>query len=189
MIKPWKILDSRQTFHDQFLGVRTDKCIREDGHIVPTYHVLEFTPWVTVFPLTDAGNIVLIREYRHAAQKLLTAVPGGVSDPGETDWAAVGRRELAEETGYEAREMRHIGTCYPNPAVQDNELHYFLALGCTPTAQQSLDPNEEIDVFELPYEDFLAYDQLEVQHALHAAGLFYLERYFETHKTLRPSPK
>lgn len=188
MIKPWKILDSKQTFRDDFLGVRTDRCVREDGHIVPTYHVIEQTPWVTVFPLTDEGNIVLIREYRHAAQKILTAVPGGVSDPGENDWEAVGRRELAEETGYEAREMRLIGTCYPNPAIQDNELHFFLALGCTPTVTQSLDPNEEIEVFELPYEEFLAYEKLEVQHALHAAGLFYLERHFHKHPELRPAP-
>jgi len=186
MIKPWKILESRQTFRDQFLGVRTDRCVRADGHIIPTYHVIEQTPWVTVFPITDAGNIVLIREYRHAAQKMLTAVPGGVSDPGESDWEAVGRRELAEETGYEARDMHPIGTCYPNPAVQDNELHLFLALGCTPTATQQLDPNEEIEVFERPYQDFLAYEKQDVQHALHAAGLFYLERYFDKQPELRP---
>ena len=187
MIKPWKILESRQTFRDQHLGVRTDRCAREDGHIVPTYHVIQQTPWVTVFPITDAGNIVLIREYRHAAQVILTGVPGGVSDPGETDWEAVGRRELAEETGYAARAMRRIGTCFPNPAVQDNELHFFVALGCTPTAKQSLDPNEEIDVFEQRYDDFLAYEALDVQHGLHAAGLFYLERYFAKHPELRPN--
>lgn len=187
MIKPWKILESQQTFRDQFLGVRTDRCVREDGHIVPTYHVIEQTPWVTIFPLTDAGNIVLIREYRHAAQKILTAVPGGVSDPGETDWEAVGRREMAEETGYEAREMHLIGRCYPNPAVQDNEIFYFLALGCAPTTQQSLDPNEEIEVLEMPYQEFLAYERFDVQHGLHAAGLFYLERYFGKHPELRPN--
>ena len=187
MIKPWKILDSQQTFRDQFLGVRTDRCERADGHIVPTYHVIEQSPWVTVIPITDAGNIVLIREYRHAAQKIITAIPGGVSDPGETDWEAVGRRELREETGYEAREMHLVGRCYPNPAIQDNELYYYLALGCTPTAQQDLDPNEEIEVFERPYDAFLAYEDYEAQHALHAAALFYTERYFLKHPHLRPN--
>ena len=187
MIKPWKILESIKTFEDQYLGLRTDRCVREDGHVVPPYHVVEQRPWVTVFPLTDAGNIVLVREYRHAAQIILTAPPGGVSDPGETDWEAVGRRELLEETGYEARELRLFGTCYPNPAVQDNEIHFHLALGCTPTAKQSLDPNEEIEVFEMPYADFLAYEDFDEQHGLHAAGLFYLERYFLKHPELRPN--
>ncbi len=186
MIHAWKILQSQQTFKDKFLSLRTDKCQREDGHIVPTYHVLEFSDWVTVIPITDEGNIVLIREYRHAGGVVLTGIPGGVSDPGETDWEAVGRRELREETGYEAREMIPVGACYPNPAVQDNLLHYFLALGCKPTAQQSLDPNEEIEVLEMPYEEFLAYEEFTAQHALHAAALFYTERYFGKHPHLRP---
>ena len=187
MIKPWKILSSHQTFRDQYLGVRTDRCERADGHIVPTYHVVEQTPWVTVFPLTDAGNIVLVREYRHAAKIVLTAPPGGVSEPGETDWAEVAARELTEETGYEARSLRHFATCYPNPATQDNELHFYLALGCAPTAQQALDPNEEIEVLEMPYAQFLAYEDFAEQHGLHAAGLFYLERYFSKHPALRPN--
>ncbi len=187
MIKPWKIVESQQTFRDQFLGVRTDRCVREDGHLVPTYHVIEQTPWVTVYPVTDAGNIVLIREYRHGARIILTSPPGGVSDPGETDWEAVARRELIEETGYAAREFRLFGTCYPNPATQNNQLHFYLALGCTPSAEQSLDPNEEIEVFEMPYQDFLAYEDLDEQHGLHAAGLYYLERYFLKHPELRPN--
>lgn len=187
MIKPWKILESTQTFRDQYLGVRTDRCVRADGHVVETYHVIEQTPWVTIIPVTDASNVVLVREYRHAAQTILTAFPGGVSDPGETDREAVGRRELLEETGYEAREMRLIGQCYPNPATQDNELFYYLALGCTPTAQQSLDPNEEIEVLEMPYSEFLAYEGFNAQHALHAAALFYAERYFTKHPNLRPT--
>ncbi|MEM9178334.1 MAG: NUDIX hydrolase [Pseudomonadota bacterium] len=186
MIKPWKILDSHQTFRDQYLGVRTDKCEREDGHIVPTYHVIQQSPWATIIPLTDKGNVVLVREYRHAAGKVMIGLPGGVSDPGETDWQQVAARELAEETGYEARSLHAIGACYPNPAIQDNEVHYFLALGCTPSKTQSLDPNEEIEVLEMPYADFLAYEHLEVQHALHAAGLFYAERYFQKHPDLRP---
>ena len=186
MIKPWKILDSVQTFRDQYLGIRTDRCEREDGHIVPTYHVIQQTPWVTVIPVTDAGNVVLVREYRHAAEKVMIGLPGGVSDPGETDWESVAARELAEETGYAARTYHAIGTCYPNPAIQDNQLHFYLALGCAPSRGQTLDPNEEIEVLEIPYSEFLAYEKLDVQHGLHAAGLFYAERFFEQNPSLRP---
>ena len=186
MIKPWKILESQQTFRDQYLGVRTDRCVREDGHIVPTYHVIQQSTWATIIPVTDAGNVVLVREYRHAAEKVMIGLPGGVSDPGESNWERVAARELAEETGYEAKSFHAIGTCYPNPAIQDNELHYFLALGCTPTQTQALDPNEEIEVLEMPYAEFLAYEDLDVQHALHAAGLFYAERFFSAHPELRP---
>lgn len=172
--------------HDQFMGVRTDRCIRDDGHVIEAYHVLELTDWVTVIPLTDTGNIILVREYRHAAGIFTLGLPGGVSDPGEADWAMVGARELREETGYIAREMRHVGTCYPNPAIQNNRLHYYLALGCRPEATQSLDPNEQIEVIELPYTDFLKYETLETQHALHAAALFYAEQFLARNPALRP---
>ena len=186
MIKPWKVLTSTHVFSDAYLTLRTDRCERMDGHIVPTYHVVEQTEWVTVIPITSSGNVVLIREYRHAAQKIVVGLPGGVSDPGESDWEAVGRRELAEETGYSAGAMIHVGACYPNPAIQDNLLHYYLALDCDPDGDQALDPNEEIEVLEMPYADFLAYEALEVQHALHAAALFYAERYFAKHPDKRP---
>ncbi len=43
---------------------------------------------------------------------------------------------------------------------------------------QRLDANEEIELIEMPYRDFLDYDAQEVQRALHAAALFYAERYF-----------
>lgn len=185
-ITPWTILSSRQVMKDSFMGLRTDRCQRADGHIVDAYHVTELTDWVTVIPVTDAGNIVLVREYRHAAQVVMVGLPGGVSDPGETDWADVGARELREETGYVAREMVWVGTCHPNPATQNNKLHYYLALGCTRDTQQDLDPNEDIEVLEMPYPEFLDYGHLEVQHALHAAALFYAERYFLKHPELRP---
>lgn len=185
-IKPWKIIESRQTFKDKFMSLRMDRCEREDGHVVLAYHVLEFTDWVTLIPVTDDGNVVLIREYRHAGDVVLLGVPGGVMDPGETDAEAAGRRELQEETGYTAREMIPIGSCFPNPAIQDNQIHYYLATGCTKTHAQSLDPNEEIEVLEMPYADFLAYEGLDAQHALHAAALFYTERFFSKHPDKRP---
>lgn len=185
-MKPWQTTKSDISFKDQFISLRSDSCLREDGHVISPYHVLEYSPWVTVIPLTDEGNIVLVREYRHAAGKIMIGLPGGVSDPGETNWELVGARELAEETGYAAREMHAIGNCYPNPAIQNNEIHYFLALGCTLAQEQALDPNEEIEVLEIPFEEFLAYETLDVQHALHASALFYVLRFFQTHPHLKP---
>ena len=65
MIKPWKTLSSKEVISDQYIRLRTDTCERADGHIIPTYHVLDFPMWTLVVALTDEGNIVLVREYRH----------------------------------------------------------------------------------------------------------------------------
>lgn len=185
-IKPWTILSSTYPVKDNYMHLRTDRCQREDGHIVEAYHVIELTDWVTVVALTDGGNAVLVREYRHAAGIVLTGLPGGMADPHETDWEAACARELREETGYVPREMVWIGSCHPNAATQNNKIHYYLALGCVPSAKQDLDPNEEIEVLEMPYSEFLDYGALEHQHALHTAGLFYAERHFLKHPEHRP---
>jgi len=185
-MKPWKTLSSKHVLQDQFLSLRTDRCEREDGHIVPTYHVLEMTDWVTVIPITKAGEVVLVKEYRHAAKIMLYGLPGGMMDEGETDRKAAMARELREETGYTAPVLHHIGSCYPNPAVQDNIVHLYFAPGVEPTAIQDLDPNEEIEVVTLPWAEFAAYEKLEYQHAIHAAALFYAERYFQKHPDQRP---
>ena len=188
MIVPCKIIGSHTVIEDAYITLRTDRCERADGHIVPTYHVLEFTEWVTLIPLTDAGEVVLVREYRHAAQTVLLGLPGGMMDPHETDAASAAARELREETGYACKELIPVGSAYPNPATQNNQIHYYLGLGPQPSTRQSLDPNEEIDIITLPYAEFLAYEHLPVQHALHAAALFYVERYFARHPTHRPVP-
>ncbi|MEO1303507.1 MAG: NUDIX hydrolase [Pseudomonadota bacterium] len=187
MIKPWKILSSKPVISDQYITVRTDSCERSDGHIVPTYHVIDFPMWTLVVPLTDKGNIVLVREYRHPANVIVTGIPGGGGEPDETDFEAIGRRELVEETGYTPREMHHIGRCYPNPATQTNQINFFLALGCVRTTEQSLDANEQIEVLEMPFADYLRYEHMSVQHAHHAAALYYTERYFLKHPELRPT--
>jgi 8-oxo-dGTP pyrophosphatase MutT (NUDIX family) len=185
-VKPWRIIESRKTFSDGFLTLRTDRCEREAGKIVPVYHVIELSEWATVIALTEEGNIVLVREYRHAAGLVMIGLPGGTADPGETDTEQVARRELSEETGYSPRQMIHVGACYPNPATQNNLIHYYLALGCRRDHAQNVDPNEEIEVLEMPYTEFLRYETLGVQHALHAAGLFYAERFFQKNPQMRP---
>ena len=186
MIKPWKILSSQTVIEDQYIKLRSDRCQRADGHIVPTYHVVEFTEWVTLVPLTAAGEIVLVNEYRHAAQKMLLGLPGGMMDLGETDKMDAAARELREETGYQCEQLIHIGSCYPNPAVQNNQIHLYLGLDARLSEAQTLDPNEEIEVVRMPSSEFLAYEALPVQHAIHAAALFYVERYFSKHPEHRP---
>ena len=186
MIKPWKTLSSKPAFQDKYLSVRTDRCQHDSGHIVPTYHVIEQTEWVSIIPVTDAGNIVLIREYRHGAGKVTIGLPSGVADPGETDIAAVAARELREETGYACQTLVCVGSAYANWANQDNQVHYFLGFGAAPDGPQVLDPNEEIQVLEKPYEDFLAYENNGPQHCLHAAALFYAERHFLKNPDQRP---
>ena len=84
--------------------------------------------WVNVIPVTPQGKVVVIRQYRHGTGEISLEIPGGVVDAGESH-EETARRELLEETGYTAGEIIPIGRVAANPAIQDNHMHTFLALG------------------------------------------------------------
>jgi 8-oxo-dGTP pyrophosphatase MutT (NUDIX family) len=77
-------------------------------------------------------------------------LPGGVMDAADDGALAAAARELREETGFAAREFRHITSLSPNSATHTNRIHTVLALGAYVDGTQSLDAGEEIAVELLP---------------------------------------
>ena len=111
--------------------------------------------WVNVVAFTApnlGGELLLVEQFRHGIDASTLEVVGGVCDPGE-DPATTARRELLEETGHEAGSWVALGSCHPNPAVQNNRCHLFLALDCVPVAQLDLDPSEELRVWAAPWSE------------------------------------
>ena len=92
------------------------------------FYVIEAPDWVNVIPLTKDKEVVLIEQYRHGTEAVSLEIPGGMVDPGEAP-AETAARELMEETGYEAAEVVFLGKTRPNPAIQNNWIHTFLARG------------------------------------------------------------
>jgi ADP-ribose pyrophosphatase len=105
--------------------------------------------WVNVMCLTADDRLVLVRQFRPGAEAITLEIPGGVVDPGESPLEAA-RRELAEETGYEARRWFELGTTLPNPALQSNTCHHWLALDAEATAERHPDPDEAIGLVTCP---------------------------------------
>jgi 8-oxo-dGTP pyrophosphatase MutT (NUDIX family) len=149
-----------------------------------SFDILECPDWVNVVALTGEGRVVVIRQYRAGTQAITLEVPGGTVDEDETPLDAA-RRELSEETGYQADTWELIGRVEPNPAFQTNSTYTYLARNARRTGPQRLDDTELIDVEERAVHDIpqLISDGT-IAHALVVCAFFHLA----SHGLLEMSP-
>lgn len=166
-IKPWKVLESSY-FRPRF---RVDKCELGNGNLLDAT-IFEFRAWANILALTKDEEVVLVRQYRHGVCELLWELPGGVVEDGE-DPSVGAQRELLEETGYAASNLIEVGRLYPNPALQTNTLHCFLARDVIKVGGQNLDAGEDIEVQLVPLDELIEMAKRgEFPHALQMAVLF-----------------
>jgi ADP-ribose pyrophosphatase len=123
-------------------------------------------------PAGDDHQLLLIRQYRYAAERYLYEVPAGRLDPGEAP-ADCARRELREETGCEAQSVEHLFTMYTTPGFTDEKIHVFMAMGLT-RGEVAREADEFIEVETMPLSRALSLvQQGEIQDAKTALGLLY----------------
>ena len=111
----WRVLEEEHLQHCKVFDVH--KATMESpltGEPHPFYRI-ESPPWVNIVALTEAEELVLVRQFRHGSRVVTLEIPGGLVDPGETPEFA-GGRELPEETGYRAGRLESLGSLNPNPA-------------------------------------------------------------------------
>lgn len=168
----WKVLKTKDIFKAGFFRLRADECQLPDGRVMPSYYVMEFVDWVNVVPVTADGQMVMVEQYRHAADEIFLEIPGGSTNPRGEDPRVAGERELLEETGYSAQEWVYCGYHFPNPALQSNKMHTFLALGCTKTQEPHLDPFEDLVTHLMPVADVIQkWRDGDIKHSIIASSL------------------
>jgi ADP-ribose pyrophosphatase len=116
-------------------GPRTEPLIEHPGSVV-------------VVPLLGDGRVVLIRNRRYAVGRSLLELPAGTREPPEEPLTCA-RRELREETGYEARKMELLGSFFLAPSVSTERMVAYLATDLEPVGQR-LDDGEDIAVITVP---------------------------------------
>ena len=150
MSRIWKTLTSKEIFKTSFFRFRMDSCELPDGRVMPQYYVFEFPDWANIVPITEDGKIVLVEQYRHANGKLCLEIPGGSTnapqDGKAEDPKKAAVRELLEETGYVPEDVRLVGVHAPNPALQNNRMHTYVAFGCRKMEEPDPDPFEDLKV-------------------------------------------
>jgi ADP-ribose pyrophosphatase len=101
---------------------------------------------VVILPMTPAGDVMLVRQYRHAIGRSAWELPAGSLKPGENpERAAI--RECHEETGLVPGRVEALGSFFPTPGYCDEEMHFYLASGLrAPADGEQAQPDEDEDI-------------------------------------------
>jgi ADP-ribose pyrophosphatase len=145
MPKLWPLIRSTLDHSYHIFSIRTDtiRCPRTGQE--HDFQVLESRDWINIIPLTPDEQVVMVRQYRHGTRRITLEIPGGIVDPGDTPEDAA-RRELLEETGYEAKEVILLGSACPQPAILNNRSITYLAHNVVKVQSPQLDETEDIEV-------------------------------------------
>lgn len=110
---------------------------------------------VVVLPVTADGDALIVREYKQGSEEIQEGLVGGYLNPGET-FEMAARREVREETGYEAGQIIDLGHVWIIPRHSNGKVQLFLALGCQPVGEQIPDEAEEMNLVKIHLNEWIA---------------------------------
>ncbi|BDG59948.1 NUDIX hydrolase [Caldinitratiruptor microaerophilus] len=140
-------LSSETMYESRVFRVHRDR-VRLPGGLTVTREVVEHPGAVVMVPILDGGRVLMVRQFRYAAQETLLELPAGTLKRGE-DPREAAQRELQEEVGYRAGRLTHLTSFYSAPGFCTELLHLYLAEELTPSKLDG-DEDEDIEVEVLP---------------------------------------
>ncbi|GIL17762.1 MAG: ADP-ribose pyrophosphatase [Oligoflexia bacterium] len=169
-----KVLKSRLAYNGVFLKVQQDQVEMVNGEIRAREYILH--PGASmIIPLLDEETLIMEYQYRHALKKCFWEFPAGKIDRGE-DPLQTAKRELKEETGFEAQNWRHLTTIHPVIGYADERIEIFLASNLT-QGKQSLDQGELLEVHKVKIEDlYQRVKKGQITDVKTQIGTFWLEK-------------
>lgn len=169
-------IDSRRVYTGRVISMDVDTVAYPDGstgelEMVRHPGASAIVPFLTD-PRGDDPQVLLLRQYRYAAESHLFEIPAGRLEPGEApEQCAV--RELREETGCTADRIERLFTMFTTPGFTDERIHLFMAVGLTRGAAVP-ERDEFIEVVTRPLSECLAMiERGEIQDAKTALALLY----------------
>jgi len=141
----WETLDTERTARTPGFDVRRDDVRLPDG-TETEFDYVETPPTVVILAFRPDGKLVVIEEYRHAVGRVSRGLPAGTVESGDDSPAVAARRELREETGYEAGELGHLCTTEPINGLSNACNHHFVATDCTSETAPDHEATESIRV-------------------------------------------
>jgi len=176
VIKHWKHISTRILAETPIFTLNAHRRSSQETGRQGDFYVLDAGDWVNVVAVTRDDRIVLVEQYRHGVRRTTLEIPGGMIDASDESPEHAARRELLEETGFASDNWRCIGIVDPNPAIQSNRCHTFLALDSEQVSEPAPDGNEELRLVLEPVSSIrtLAAEG-RIEHALVVAALYWWE--------------
>lgn len=166
-----KKISSKEIFKGLLLHVKKDEVMLENGRKSFREYVLH-PGAVAVVPILDDNKVVLVKQFRYPIGKQLLEIPAGKFDFKDEDPLECAKRELKEETGFDAKDYLYLGYIHTTPGFSNEVIHLYLARNLE-SGQSNPDEDEIIDV---EIEDFNTVLQKcisgEITDAKTIAGIF-----------------
>ena len=140
-------LTSKTVFEGRIVGVRLDEVRLANGRVA-VREVVAHRPAVVIVPLDGSGGVLLVRQYRYPVGEALLEAPAGIIEEGERPETAA-QRELQEEVGRIAGDLRKLGEFWTTPGFCNELMHAYVARDLSPSTLAA-DDDEDISVETAP---------------------------------------
>ncbi len=147
------LIETTDIYHGRVFTVRRDRVRLPNGKSADV-DIVQHHGAVTLVPVDEQGRIWFVRQYRHAAGETLLELPAGTLDDGEEPEACAAR-EIREEIGMAAGQLRLLGQCFLAPGYSTEFMHFYLATQLRPESAQH-DDDEFLDVETMTVEEAYA---------------------------------
>ena len=146
-MSPERTLRSQQIYKGKIVNLRVDTVELPSGKKTKR-EIVEHAGCTAIVALDSVNNVLLVRQYRKAAEKMLLEIPAGLIEPGEQPLECA-RRELEEETGYSAGNWEELSFFYTSPGFSTEYMYLYLATDLKP-AKRDPDDDEDIELVRIP---------------------------------------
>jgi ADP-ribose pyrophosphatase len=155
-MKPWRILGKRVVLErPPWLTVGEQDVELPDGTVINGFSWIATRSFAIVVPILDGGRTILLRSFKLGVGSVSLSVPAGYLEDGEEPLAGA-KRELMEETGYEASEWIALGRFVVDGNYGSGHMHAFLATGARKVREPESGDHEEQELVIVPFAEALA---------------------------------
>jgi ADP-ribose pyrophosphatase len=169
----YKLLKSEIRYRGKVFDHQVDEIQYDSGNI-GIREIAIHPGGAVVIPIKDDGKIILVKQFRYPLQKTLLELPAGKLDKGE-DPSKCAVRELEEETGYKASEVKKLGQIYTAPGYCTEILHIYSAKGLKHGNHNREEGEQGMEILEYSIDDLKnMIKNGEITDAKTIVGIFYL---------------